>query len=832
MKKVFRTIFALAVAAAALSACKKENLEGETVKAGIPVQFVAEQIATKTQFGTPESGSIPVLWTAGDKIKAMCHAEAKEAVVADVEVTPLSDGKKGSFQGELSPTFPYTFYALSPSSAYISATSNKTYGNYLQYAVPTSQSPEAGKIDPAAVVLLAQTETLTAAPEGVVSLSFEHLTAYGKVSLKNLDTGGHAVNSISLDFGTVGVAGRFIYEEVTKSNHINENSQAYSITINTSETEDVLFGIGAADISGASLTVIVGVDNGTYTKTITVPADKKFKEGVISAFSIDMSGAAFNKAKTYKLVTDLSTLAEGDELIIASVKTYETDNITGHSILSTQVNTNNIQATCCEDCFTDDATIYNPPTNVEIFTLVKSAVEGTWCFKAASSGNYLARLNKSVGSNYAGYYSVEDMAGDEAILKSASWTVSEEDAQTHAVTMKSNCPLENLTRVYLRTNIGSSYIFSCYESGKQDPICFYRAEESDEPEPEKVLTVERQWGKYPGEWPQLVGYAANQDRCVAMDEDYIYVAKAAEGAAGIKAISIADPSVSKDVNVTGVAGGHFPTACVRTIYSSTKGKHILLASSMSLAEGQPLKVYAWDNGIDAAPTVLLNWTLGADRRFGDFFTAFGTFEDGEVYFRNNTQTTDAKCNLTAQFVLKNGKFTAEWPNAFFNGYGGSKGMGSIYLYQKGGSKWYLVTPDIGMFFPAGEQGGEEWGNGDDYSVWAKIYGVEPFEFNGQKYIAYLKMHNAARGWLTIIKDVNGTDAGFKDSLIKGKEAENIVFQGAVQIDSDTPSKEVVSGATYSANTMANCDVVVKDDAVYIVGHQQNTGIALFKMYMK
>ena len=348
----------------------------------------------------------------------------------------------------------------------------------------------------------------------------------------------------------------------------------------------------------------------------------------------------------------------------------------------------------------------------------------------------------------------------------------------------------------------------------------------------KVLTVERVWGKYPGEWPQLVGYNANEDRCVAMDEDYVYVAKAAEGTAGIKAISITDPTIIKDVDVTGIEGGHFPTSCVRTVYSTTKRKHILLASSMAMSEGQTLKIYAWENGISEAPKVLLNWTLGQYRRFGDFFTVFGTYEDAEIYFRNNTQTTDAKCNLTAQFVLKDGALTAQWPNAFFNGYGGSKGMGSIYLYQKGGTKWYLVTDAIGMFFPAGEQAGEEWGNGDDYSVWAKLFGVEPFEFNGKKYIAYHKMINLARGWLTITKDVNGTDAKFKDSLIQGKLDENIIFQGAVQINSDTPSTEVVSGATHSANTMGNCDVIVKDDAAYIVSHQQNTGIAVFKMYMK
>ena len=111
---------------------------------------------------------------------------------------------------------------------------------------------------------------------------------------------------------------------------------------------------------------------------------------------------------------------------------------------------------------------------------------------------------------------------------------------------------------------------------------------------------------------------------------------------------------------------------------------------------------------------------------------------------------------------------------------------------------------------------------------AKRFGFTPFEFNGKKYIAYLHMYNAARGWLTILNDTQGTSEGFMQTIVDN----SIYFQSAVQIEKDEPSTEVVSGATYSGNTMANCSVAVMEDHVIIVGHQQNTGLSVYKMYMK
>lgn len=345
----------------------------------------------------------------------------------------------------------------------------------------------------------------------------------------------------------------------------------------------------------------------------------------------------------------------------------------------------------------------------------------------------------------------------------------------------------------------------------------------------KELTIERVWGKYPNTgWPTDY-MTANFDRTSTTDGEWVYVAKANSSEYGIVAISVSDPSVKKNVNVESVDGGLFKTSCVRTIYDPDSKKYILLASSLTTEAGHLLKIYAWKDGIDAAPTALLSWEVGGYRRFGDFFTVTGTWKDGELWFRNNTDNTDHRCDLCARFTVKNGALTAQWPDAFSLGYNGSKGMGSLYFYEKGKADVLLVTPDIGMFFDINNgPGGKEWSNGSDYSVYAKRFGFTPFEFNDKKYIAYLHMYNAARGWLTILNDTQGTSEGFMQTIVDN----SIYFQSAVQIEKDEPSTEVVSGATYSGNTMANCSVAVMEDHVIIVGHQQNTGLSVYKMYMK
>ena len=343
----------------------------------------------------------------------------------------------------------------------------------------------------------------------------------------------------------------------------------------------------------------------------------------------------------------------------------------------------------------------------------------------------------------------------------------------------------------------------------------------------KELTVKRLWGKYPNTgWPT---FAQNLDRCATMDEDYIYVAQQGGGKKGVWAIPL-DGNLDKAVEVCmdGVEseGTHY-TSCVRTIWDPAKEKHILLLCNLALTGGTHLYLYAYENGINAAPTKLLkDYTLPtwAERRFGDFFTVAGDWSNGCVWFRTNT----TGASTTARWNIVNGALKSQTPDGFNYGYGASQGKGQFYQYDMSAKYGLLVTDKIGLFYDLNSAEGQAW-NGVDQDSMRRMFGITPFEYDGKKYIAFTKMKNdnAARSWLTIIED-KGTAADFKASL----EEYKIVYQAAVQIGEEGASTNVVPGATFSDQTSANCAVVVKEDGAYIMAHHHNVGISLFKMSME
>lgn len=349
---------------------------------------------------------------------------------------------------------------------------------------------------------------------------------------------------------------------------------------------------------------------------------------------------------------------------------------------------------------------------------------------------------------------------------------------------------------------------------------------------EHKIKVERLWGYYPNTgWPTSF-MGANADRGVATDGEYVFIPNANSSTAEVVAIKISDQSTTA-VNMTGVDGGYFKTACARTIYNPATDKYILLVCSLAYESDGNFNVYAWVDGIASAPTKIISWNTdngSGVRRVGDLFTVSGDWSNGEIWARINKEST------ATTFVWKITDGVVAGPLGGTIGYGGSAGMGSVYKYSIDAPHVMVVTTAIGRFFSCtvestwinADSAGINWTSGDDNSVWAKNYGFTPFEFNGRKYIAYHHVVNAARGWLTIINDTQGTASGFMQTLID----QSIVFQGAVQIGSDTPSMDVVTGATYSMHAIGSCSVAFVDDYVILVGHQQNTGLAVFKMSLK
>ena len=382
MKKIYGILLAAAFAAMALSSCVK-GPEAVPATADNTVFFTAGPVATRTAFTDPEGTSYPTVWTGNDqKVKIMLNMCSN----TDADVVPSSDGKTAYFTASFRDTTTYTFFALSPASAWLSST--ERISDELVYrlgvTVPSAQTPSVKSVDEAAQILVAQSATTTECP-AKVSFQFKHWTAYGKMALSNLALDGAAIEAVDLT-AEEPWAGRWYYRFKDGSSVVNSGTN--TITVNTTSTSDIWFACAPVDLSGKKLTVTVKTDKGTFTKELVMPADRKFESGQVACFTVDMSGIVIKAQEVYELVTKAEDLTPDSKLIIAAASAEI------NQAISTNQTGNNRSAA---EVSKSGGKITDPANNVEIFTLESGVSSGTYAFKgldgmyihAPGTGNHL-----------------------------------------------------------------------------------------------------------------------------------------------------------------------------------------------------------------------------------------------------------------------------------------------------------------------------------------------------------------------------------------------------------------------------------------------------------
>ncbi len=440
MKKLFRTILAVAVAAAAMTSCQKAVMEEEGGINAV-VSFQASFPETKTTFGTAEAGKYPVLWQDGDKVAVSVSLTSP---LKDLEVTPSTDKKTGTFSKDvtLPGEGPWAFYVMSPSAAMVNASSSY---KSLTVDFATDQTPTAVSVDPAAQVLLAMA-TATTIPTEPVPVTFNHVAAYGKVSLSNLPTSAK-VTGLSLAFDQP-VTGRWYFypeeEDVTK--RFKENAPSNLVNLTTEKTADVFFAVAPNGVAVKSVKVTLKTEDGNYEKEVTVP-EKTFKSGVVSAFTVDMTGASKVQDKVFKLVKNAANLAAGDQVIIANKAATS-------AISTTQQGNNRKGAAITPDANGD---IVNPSAAVQILTVAEGATTGTFAF-SPEAGMYLYAVK---GSN--------KLLTKDGLEADGSFTVAIAEDGEATVT----CKFEGEDRILMYNS--SSDLFACYKAN-QKPIAIYKME--------------------------------------------------------------------------------------------------------------------------------------------------------------------------------------------------------------------------------------------------------------------------------------------------------------------------------------------------------------------
>ena len=322
MKPFSNKTLLAAVPVALLLAAGCVNQEEEQMPANLSrkVTFVASSPETKTAFGEPNGTTYPTLWTANDLTVALSQ---DYATPGEAEVIPSEDYRNCTFSYTPDEAASYTFYAMSPSSA---ATSISPSRKSWLVTIPATQTPLSGSPDESAQILAAASGTLYELPSEL-DIHFNHVTAYGKMTLKNLALDGATISSISLSSSTA-IAGSWYYDIEEEALTVKDGS--YSLSLNTSQTENIWFAWAPVDLSGTSLKIVVHTDKGDFSKTVTFPANRVLTAGKIASFGVNMNGIVAEEATNtvtetvFEKVTSVSSLAQGDEIILVNPATTPT----------------------------------------------------------------------------------------------------------------------------------------------------------------------------------------------------------------------------------------------------------------------------------------------------------------------------------------------------------------------------------------------------------------------------------------------------------------------------------------------------------------------------
>ena len=456
MKKIFHIAVTALMALAALSGCRNAEQEVPEASSVKTVRFHAGAAPTRTAFAEAVDGVYQTLWTENDSdiLLSLNYGKAEASAV-----TPSADGTTASFEASFdasATSAPYTFYAVSPASAARAISPSRSAWSVY---IAAFQHPSALSVDEDAQLLVAKSAASATLP-GEVDLHFSHLTAYGRITLKNLELGDATVSKVDLIFSTPVVGEWYWGEDGT----LTANGDSHTITLDTDASGDLWFACAPVDVSGQTLKLVVFTDQGNLTREITFPEGRKFNSGKVARFSVDMAGIEIQGGDTFVLVTDASELQVGDEVLVVSKDgTYALG--AQQSSYRKEVSVNATGGVIAD------------PGEATVLTLELGSAIGTWSFRTGNA--YLA--STSSGNN------LTEVASKNA---NASWKVTVSSSATLIQAQAGGSKL-------LKHN-PSAHRFSCYKNSSTnvENVVLYRKGSVPTSVEDDPLTAYDAYGSY------------------------------------------------------------------------------------------------------------------------------------------------------------------------------------------------------------------------------------------------------------------------------------------------------------------------------------------------
>lgn len=331
-------------------------------------------------------------------------------------------------------------------------------------------------------------------------------------------------------------------------------------------------------------------------------------------------------------------------------------------------------------------------------------------------------------------------------------------------------------------------------------------------------------------WNTYYGGTAGTDRNIAMDDEYVYIAESA-ATPKMWAISIADASDVKAVNVEGVAeGGAHTLTCPRVIKNTDPavngGKDVLVCCSLTRGGVDP-KLYIWNNGIENAPKAVTLTTWATDAWYGDTFTVFGTLQDCILFFDKTGSSKDDNGVVTfrMQGVPAGSQLFLRARLKFNDAMGSHSGICAYYPYPD--------NINTGVYSPGRgveKRGknvvatGDIWGEGGvtteltdlDYDEGTNGYvlGYNYVEWNGKRYVIYGNQPSSSTGYIRV-REGASTDAWATIASTGSRISRRDLV--------------VASGSLKSGNSGMDIAARVINGDLYFVGQKQNVACGLYKL---
>ncbi|HAC40333.1 MAG TPA: hypothetical protein DCF48_02015 [Rikenellaceae bacterium] len=461
---------ALAVAAIAFAGCNKveQSIENKVEKSGIPFEFVASGVETKTT----SDGYNATLWATGDEVNLFHAVAGSTTYVSDGAFEATAGGASVTFSGTLASALTednYDWYAIYPQNDNITTPANTGTKGYVTVGSSATgnqvQDGNDSKLHLAGTRIPVAGKVLGVAKDTKPSIAMQHLVSVICVHLVNGTSSPITVSEISFT-GTEDIVGTYFIDFVSSPVVYTPSGAKYvSSTATLSVTggaainpgNDAVFYMAVKPFTapkGGTISLSVTADNGAQVRQKVLAADAVFLPGSLNSliFTYDKSASSVaeptSKTGWYR-VESATWLTAGDRVAIV--------NNNGTKAMSKVQKTNNRDGVDVTINAEDDYKKLTINDNVQQFILENGTEAGSfafWCDNGDEASKYIFAASSS-NNHLKSSFTLDANASFTPSIIEGLGSLTAQGLNSHKVLRYNN-------------------LFSCYTSASYDNISLYK----------------------------------------------------------------------------------------------------------------------------------------------------------------------------------------------------------------------------------------------------------------------------------------------------------------------------------------------------------------------